>query len=587
MRLILIPKMKNITKEQFLTILIVLFAAGVRFGFLGRAPLSDFEADWAMQALSVSKSTSAPIGPQPLYVLLTGFIFFVFGSSNFLARIIPAIAGTLLVLAPLLLQDKFGRKAALILAAGLAIDPGLIAASRLAGSPIMALCFTLMAIIMIIRVSPWIGGILAGLALLSGPSVFIGILSLGLTLLLIHWNPLSKGKNAFHLDILFSAKKDSYRKIGVGMLGTILLVGTGLFLFPQGIGAFADQIPAYFRGWGITAGVPVGRLLVSLFTYQPLALILGSIGVVTAWIKSEPQCKGLSLLIGSTLIMVFLYPSHQVLDLIWVIVPLWTLAAIWLARNFRVSDIEPISLGIGTILIVLSVLVWMQLSGLQFNLGETQAVQWRWILMGIISALGILIIIIIGLGWSWDVAINGAFVGIGSSLIIYGIAVAFGVSFIRSGSPTELWNPVPTTGQADLLNSTLGELSLIQTGRKDSIEIVSIVDVPSLRWVLRDFINVRYQRSISNSDTFPIVITSEKDEGLINTNMYRGQDFSWWEFPDWHGSLPPNWVSWLTFREAPIHKEHLIVWGRGDLFFDQSVGIPQDELEGIDLDTQK
>src|SRR4030065_107789 len=97
-----------------------------------------------------------------LYVILTGAGFRLFGSSNFIARFWPALTGALLIFLPFFFKRELGQKAALILAFGLAIDPGLVAISRLAGSSMMATSFTLLSL-------GWIWG---GYPVLSG--IFLG-----------------------------------------------------------------------------------------------------------------------------------------------------------------------------------------------------------------------------------------------------------------------------------------------------------------------------------------------------------------------------------------------------------------------------
>ncbi len=60
--------------------------AGFRFYQLGTAPLTDKEAYWANQALLVSKwESNVEIWSNSGYVLLTGAIFSIFGTSEFTA----------------------------------------------------------------------------------------------------------------------------------------------------------------------------------------------------------------------------------------------------------------------------------------------------------------------------------------------------------------------------------------------------------------------------------------------------------------------------------------------------------------------
>jgi hypothetical protein len=120
------------------------------------------------------------LGPQPGYFLPTSLIFFIFGSSDFTARIIPALAGSLLVLVPFILRDRLPGKSAVILAFFLAVEPGLLAMSRTAGSPILAVSFTLLALSLWLTRHPRWAGFFGALALLSGPSLWPGLIALGI-----------------------------------------------------------------------------------------------------------------------------------------------------------------------------------------------------------------------------------------------------------------------------------------------------------------------------------------------------------------------------------------------------------------------
>src|SRR5512140_2639974 len=141
--------MKNFqpTLEHTIYAIALAIAIGLRFLHLGALPLSDAEADWALQALRITQGLRPAIGPNPAYVHLTAVLFAIFGATNFLARFWPALAGTALVLAPWFVRNRFGRAPAIILAFGLALDPGMVAMSHLAGGPMLAISFLVLAVL--------------------------------------------------------------------------------------------------------------------------------------------------------------------------------------------------------------------------------------------------------------------------------------------------------------------------------------------------------------------------------------------------------------------------------------------------------
>src|SRR5574341_765841 len=142
----------SIKYEGWLYGLAFLIAAALRFIQLGAAPLTDSEATLALQALHLAQGKSESLAPQPAYILFTSLFFLVIESTNFMARVVPALAGSALVFAPSFFRTKIGTRPALLLAWGVWVNRREAAA-----------------------------GIFLGLALLSGPSVWSGTLTLLLT----------------------------------------------------------------------------------------------------------------------------------------------------------------------------------------------------------------------------------------------------------------------------------------------------------------------------------------------------------------------------------------------------------------------
>ncbi|HEX2980237.1 MAG TPA: hypothetical protein VHO48_08225, partial [Anaerolineaceae bacterium] len=130
---------RKLTRETMLYAAAFGLALFLRLLLLGYAPLNDGEAGWALQALGLVHEHGALIGPQAGYITWTGALFDFFGSSNFVARLLPALAGSALTLAPLLLRRTIGRKPALVLAFALALDAGLLSISRQADGTMLAI----------------------------------------------------------------------------------------------------------------------------------------------------------------------------------------------------------------------------------------------------------------------------------------------------------------------------------------------------------------------------------------------------------------------------------------------------------------
>jgi hypothetical protein len=153
-----------------------------------------------------------------------------------------------------------------------------------------------------------------------------------------------------------------------------------------------------------------------------------------------------------------------------------------------------------------------------------------------------------------------------AGLILLSIANVFGVSQVRPNSALEWWLPTPTTRHADLFTATLESLGVSTTGHAEYLETISLVDSASMRWVLRNIQGVRYVSSLDTEATPLIVITRDDGSTRPRQDIYRGQDFGWWESPGWGGPIPWEPLQWLMNREAALITENVVLWARVDLF---------------------
>ena len=571
------PDLHRIKLEHILFTLAFGLALFLRIFRLGETPLNDLEANWALQALQIARGGLAggqiPFGPQPGYLSLTGGLFFLLTGSNGLARFWPALAGTILVLAPWVFSRQVSNRpalldsrAAILMAFGLAIDPGLVSLSRQAGSPIMALSLLVMAAGCWYLGRSWLAGGLAALALMSGPAILTGLLSLGLVWLIFRY--------ALREPVLVeNAAEYSRRNWGAALLAggiTILAAGTLFLLHPGGLGALMASLPAFLGSWFQPSGVPALRIPAALLVYQPVAVIFGLVAAGRIFIQDEPQRLERLLIVWSlsALLLALLAPGRQVHNLVWVLFPLWGLASLELRRHLPAGETHLISLAQMGFLVVILGLSWFNLASLSRTtipaVGELLA---RYGLMLGILALGILTTVLIGLGWTWPVARRGLVWGASLAGSLYLLSCMWGASQLRLNQTQELWNTSPATGQSELMLDTLQSLSRWnEFGFPDQIDLVLTTLSPSLRWALRDYQNLTVLDQLPVGELPSIIITTRSQQAPELTASYRGQDFDWWLRAGWIGTLPPNTNRWLAFREAPTLPDQVILWARADLF---------------------
>lgn len=579
-------KSNRFTVENLLISLALVLAFIVRLWGLGAKPLSDFEASWALQALSVAHGEQLAVGAQPGYIFPTGLLFWLMGSSDFLARLWPVLAGSLLVLVPFFLRDRLGREAALVAAFGLAIDPGLVAFSRLAGGPMPAIGFGLLALSLAVSQNWVTTGVFAGLAMLSGPAVTQGFLILIFAWGMVKILQRARGQSFPIETSWFSAMTgDNLRKVGIGAVGVILLVGTLFFRYPQGLDAWVSTFPAYLQSWKSASEIPWQRLLVALVVYQPLALFFGLVGAALTWTYLADGTEWVRLSIFSSfglvaaILLALVIPGRSIADLGWVLVLLWILAGIGMAGIYSHEAYDNrIVLGLAIAFIILMAFLWLQLATISQLIPGMRLDYVHLIVFLTLILLGGLLTWLVSAGWSWGVARLGLSFGLVVSLGIYTFSNVWGIvqliPNLQEIERQELWSEYPLTSQASLLLKTLGDLSEWKTGRRDALDITVAIDAPSIRWTLRSFSNVKYlaeHQSLTHvgqdgNDLPSLILTRQEDEVPNLTVAYRGEGFGWWMKPDWSGALPPDFLRWLVFRQAPWQSELVILWARSDLF---------------------
>ena len=159
---------------------------------------------------------------------------------------------------------------------------------------------------------------------------------------------------------------------------------------------------------------------------------------------------------------------------------------------------------LAAVLFVMAVVGWVNLLAIgryQLNV----LLYWAVIIGALV--LGLIAVLLVAAGWS----INAARVGmVGSLCVVLGLQLlsnTIGMTIVHQNGAQELWPVSPTTGQANLLITTLTDLSMWNTGLRDQLEIVVLDGSSSLQWALRHFPNTRYLTALSSTEAPPVVIT--------------------------------------------------------------------------------
>jgi hypothetical protein len=358
-------------------------------------------------------------------------------------------------------------------------------------------------------------------------------------------------------------------------LATIVFGGSLFFLAPSGLSAWLSGVPEFLAGWAHPAGPSTGLMLFSLVAYQPLGLILALVASARGWIQRSWRVRQLSLWMLVGLLLALFYPARQIGDLAWMLIPLWALAALELARSLNVRlDERREVLGVVVLSFLLLVFIWLDFLGLiQAPSPSDQATLRIWLIFGSFFLL-VMSLLLVAVGWSQRVARYGAIWGLFAALAIYSFGALMSAAELRElPDSVELWRPGSSLPESGLLLTTVNDMS--EWSKKDvhaqSVTIVGI-DSPALAWLVRERA-VSIQSTLDPAAEPPMVVTLDQENPRLAA-AYRGQSFVWRRTPLWPESSLSDWLHWLPFHQIPQESDRLILWVRSDLFLDSNAPRP-------------
>jgi len=559
-------KKESNSLEIALFSMLFLVALGVRFLFLGSQSLLETEAVLAFRSWELALGKILAPGESTLYESLTALLFSIFGSSNLLARFLPAAAGSMIIWLPYLLRDRLGQPAALVTALGLALDPGLVIASRQIGSPMLTMVLILFAVGFMQRDQTFAGFLLALLALFTGKNFWLGALGLLLAAGISNWAGLFSIRMLVDKQISGFSNLERSQRV-VFLLLPLLLAGaaaTYFFQIPAGLSSWMEGVPMFLGGWLSPTVVPGAQLLILLLVNAPLALGYGLLHGIYSWRAGDEFGKVLSLWFVLSILVILIYPGRTALDLVWALIPLWIMAgrqiSVWI---LKMSDLW-VNWVFGVFIFIIAVLNWLSVSGLLYRQITSQTI---WLQIGLSGASLLLIIltmIIIASEWSWEVSKTGAHLGLSAVLLVYVLAALNLGAYTFAGDPRSLWVSTIGAGEFSLLKDTLDEISLGETGRRDSIRGAVFGGGSALRWELRGYHNLEFYSSYQDGVIPPVIITDRENASAELEDLYWGQNFPQDVQKAWQGLIPDRFVSWLAFRDGPVERDQVILWVRED-----------------------
>lgn len=566
----------KLTVEIGLYTIIATLALALRLYRLGLAPLSASEA---MLSLAALRGTAIPIGASPLLYWVNAVLFSTFGTGDALARLVPALAGSVLVLLPALMRERIGRVGALGAAALLAISPVAILTSRTASGDalVAAVMLGLVGVAsgyLQDRRSGWLyaGAALLGVGLASGHMIYSALLLwvAGAGVMVVSSD---KDESREMWRTIRAAPKLPRKLISV-LVAVFIASATALMWQPGGLGAAITLFSAWVADFqsGVTAWYWPFQLLA---VYEPLVVVAGLGGLFFVLQREDPLRNLLTAWLVMAVLLTVLRAGHTSGDVLLVVMPLALLGGLALEtiadslRGLRFSVEE------GALLFILFPAIAFLVLGLASYANNPNAVPAAAVLnLGPMTqliqvALGAMFIVMLVAFFaalsSLEVAVRGATLAILAVLALATWGAGWNAAQNHPGDPREIIAGPQTTSPAvrDLARD-IAKLSADKT--TDVTTLALVVQSPPdgvLAWYLRDLRNKRFVSSVDASSAPTALVTTSTEPPAL-AGSYAGERFALQREWRIEGKSPQDILKWLVFRQAdlPTPTQQAVLWVR-------------------------
>jgi sugar lactone lactonase YvrE len=267
-----------------------LVALALRLPRLGQWALDAGEATWAYDAWVLYRGQPAVTGETlpnvgALLLLLEGIVFFLFGATDVIARLVPTLAGLAIVTLPLTLRRWVGEPAALGMAALAAISPTLVFASRVVTPEVLVAALALAWVAWLVNLGEGDPGdarrgavalgVIAGAASSAGPSAVSVALTLAVGLALA---AIGAPEGAIRRGL--RALRGQVLPFLLAAVVAAVVGFTRFFSHPAGITGAGETLGAWGQFLaGPGSGQPVQLFFLALLIYEPIAVVFAAIAL--------------------------------------------------------------------------------------------------------------------------------------------------------------------------------------------------------------------------------------------------------------------------------------------------------------------
>ncbi len=564
----------NITAAVLLA---AVLACMLRLTGLGSASLTMNEAENAVAALHLFENGSSGY---LLYELPTALVFKMFGSSEFSARLFPALSGILLSMIPWMASKKIGTRKACVLSFMLTLDPVLLFWSKRADAVIPAAAM-IAAAAALGASGKKSGSLTCFLIALSGgervlPVVLIAGVCLSLKIFLLKNEPRLIWRRSFKKRDIFLAAL------------FFVLYCTAFGIFPGGIAGFGAGIVNSFRSGSVWVYPGLTAELIAVVLYCGVPLFLCCVQAI--------RHHQISALLLSVFAAAVLLLWHGIIMLPWISILLWISACNVISEipdRMQVSFDFPFFMS-GFAICAAWSFFYFRLVELFKQTNGNELIQITWnnvtqtlpltryagtILLTVVSIviLGLIVKILLGFVESGSVRC-GMLAG---TAVILSWSLLTGIwnagSFDRTGDHPVDRHPGNT---ANILNGAyttftnkaffeLFDEIIAKHGDTPSPDFGFnfIVNDPMAEWLLRNYPEIRTTANF-NADLTGIDLILDQSGNLFDNFGFVSTQQDWRGTMDWRSFTFQEWGKWLIFGDAqPAADVPVTLWARAERLF--------------------
>ena len=561
---------ERVTVEVALYAGVLGVALFLRLFRLGLAPMSENEA---AQALAALRGTFLPAGGSPFLYSINSFLFSLFSASDAMARLVPALVGSLVVLLPGFFRDALGRFGALGASVILAISPLALVASRsLSGEGVVVAC-VLVPIGLVRRYAATadprnlIGAAVAlGVGLASGSGMYTTLVALAASAIVLRF---ALGRES-HADVEgrrletpptemlpplgWRALIDAPHRAGIAasLVIAFVIAATGGLARLAGLGAAGDLLAAWLNAFGAANGSSAFDVVQILLVYETLPVVVGVIGLARALAGADRFGAGLGFAAITSTAIIILQPGRQPIDLLLPVTLLALLAGFviqpWAeavkSKASLVADGVILAVGIAVVtFLTFQVSAFVRGRFLPTSIGgvvlppEIMLVSLFVLLVGVIGAL---------LALMYEIrTVLRAVATLGLIVLIFGsIGIGWGATQERVGDPREIvWGPSVTPIDVRDLVTTAEQIAVRAQGHTATLPIRVEVDDPVVAWYLRD-------ARLPEGQVAAGVVTPFGAQPQPSEDRYIGARFNTRAAWNTLGLNVDTWLEWVLFRTS-------------------------------------